>query len=97
MNEELKPCPFCGGKAEITVIAKRYKSIIDCTTPQCGLTRHSYNNGDTDENAARRLAAAWNRRHLYPCDVCKYNPPSSGDGKPCLMCPACASEGGDDD
>ena len=23
-----------------------------------------------------------------PCDVCKYNPPSSGDGKPCTMCPA---------
>ena len=36
-------------------------------------------------------------KHLSPCDVCKYNPPSSGDGKPCLMCPACASEGGDDD
>ena len=23
-----------------------------------------------------------------PCDVCRYNPPSSGDGKPCTMCPA---------
>ena len=23
-----------------------------------------------------------------PCDVCLYNPPSSGDGKPCTMCPA---------
>lgn len=26
-----------------------------------------------------------------PCDLCKYNPPSSGDGKPCSMCPACAN------
>lgn len=25
-----------------------------------------------------------------PCDLCRYNPPSSGDGKPCSMCPACA-------
>lgn len=25
---------------------------------------------------------------LTPCDVCAYNPPSSGDGKPCTMCPA---------
>jgi len=23
-----------------------------------------------------------------PCDLCKYNPPSSTDGKPCTMCPA---------
>ena len=23
-----------------------------------------------------------------PCDFCKYNPPSSTDGKPCCMCPA---------
>ena len=27
-----------------------------------------------------------------PCDLCRYNPPSSGDGKPCSMCPACAKE-----
>lgn len=25
---------------------------------------------------------------LYPCDVCRFNPPSSGDGKPCTVCPA---------
>nr|DAI25548.1 MAG TPA: hypothetical protein [Caudoviricetes sp.] len=23
-----------------------------------------------------------------PCDLCLYNPPSSGNGKPCTMCPA---------
>ena len=23
-----------------------------------------------------------------PCDLCVYNPPGSGDGKPCTMCPA---------
>ena len=25
---------------------------------------------------------------LTPCDACRYAPPSSGDGKPCDMCPA---------
>lgn len=25
-----------------------------------------------------------------PCDLCVYNPPSSCDGKPCTICPACA-------
>ena len=27
---------------------------------------------------------------LSPCDLCIYNPPSSMDGKPCSICPACA-------
>lgn len=27
-------------------------------------------------------------KHLSPCDVCRYNPPSSTDGKPCSVCPA---------
>ena len=25
---------------------------------------------------------------ISPCDLCRYNPPSSCDGKPCTMCPA---------
>lgn len=28
-----------------------------------------------------------------PCDLCAYDPPSSGDGKPCSMCPASAKGG----
>lgn len=28
-----------------------------------------------------------------PCDLCRYNPPSSTDGKPCTMCPAAGREG----
>ena len=24
MNEELRPCPFCGGKAEIVAVEKKY-------------------------------------------------------------------------
>lgn len=23
-----------------------------------------------------------------PCDLCRFSPPGSGDGKPCTMCPA---------
>lgn len=58
----LKPCPFCGGEAKIDIVEKGVKSIIYCTTPECGFMRHSFNNGDTDENAALRLTTAWNRR-----------------------------------
>ena len=62
MNDLLKPCPFCGGDARIVVLKKGFKSIIVCTTPECGFRRHSYNNGATDETVAMKLTAAWNRR-----------------------------------
>lgn len=59
---ELKPCPFCGGEAEIIVLERGFHSIIECRTHYCGFLRHSFNNGETDENVALRLATAWNRR-----------------------------------
>jgi len=35
----------------------------------------------------RELAQA-DREGISPCAFCRFNPPSSGDGKPCCMCPA---------
>jgi len=35
--------------------------------------------------AAKKCAAS-------PCDLCRYNPPSSMGGKPCGLCPACGKE-----
>ena len=61
-HNELKPCPFCGGNARIFVLKAGEKSVITCTTTYCGFMRYSFNNGDTDENAALRLTTAWNRR-----------------------------------
>lgn len=61
-NRELKPCPFCGGKAEIIVLEKSDASLIKCTTAYCGFMRYSFNNGETDEEVALRLTHAWNRR-----------------------------------
>lgn len=29
-----------------------------------------------------------NSQRLSPCDLCRHNPPSSMDGKPCSLCPA---------
>lgn len=35
---------------------------------------------------------------LTPCDVCRFSPPSSGDGKPCCLCPAdCRPPEGEED
>lgn len=43
-----------------------------------------------DEFYAKAILDAGHRKQsdLTPCDVCQYNPPSSGDGKPCSVCPA---------
>lgn len=49
-------------------------------------------------------APKWYAKHFYeagyrkqseltPCDVCKFNPPTSGDNKPCFICPAQAKGG----
>ena len=32
-----------------------------------------------------------------PCTFCAYNPPSSGDGKPCTVCPAVAKKDNEED
>ncbi len=38
----------------------------------------------------RELAQA-DKECISPCTFCRFNPPSSGDGKPCCMCPAVAA------
>ena len=40
-----------------------------------------------DLNRLRELAQA-DKEGISPCTFCRFNPPSSGDGKPCCMCPA---------
>ena len=34
------------------------------------------------------LSALVKARNEGPCGLCRYNPPSSCDGKPCTICPA---------
>lgn len=41
---------------------------------------------DAFERAADELSRK--QFELTPCDCCRFNPPSSGDGKPCSVCPA---------
>lgn len=43
-----------------------------------------------DLDRLRKLVEA-NREGISPCTFCRFNPPSSGDGKPCCMCPAVAA------
>lgn len=73
---ELKPCPFCGGPAEMRTIPG-VRSVLRCANSQCYLyfnPWYSFNCGDTDEHARLRLSTWWNMRTTQKresdCDSC---------------------------
>lgn len=75
-------------------IVKGITDKIECNTADIddwaefwGFTREEYE--EFLDMAVKAL------EQTSPCDLCQYNPPSSGDGKPCIMCPACS--GGDEE
>ena len=63
MKTELKPCPFCGGKAVIRNNAFRVlvHARVDIWCKRCGVRTMEYKGIDWDDT--HRLAIeAWNRR-----------------------------------
>lgn len=64
----LKPCPFCGGEADILINCGRYSyfAVVQCS--MCSSSGKAYSAGaDRDDegrirSAAIRSAKAWNRR-----------------------------------
>ena len=50
---ELKPCPFCGGEAEIRVGYNH--SYVRCSTPECYVRTRRY-------KTAEEAVGLWNRR-----------------------------------
>ena len=58
---ELKPCPFCGGKAELKhrLIFGIEHSMIQCQSCGCGSAEVQANVGFCADD---RAAEAWNRR-----------------------------------
>lgn len=85
---------------EFTIAAlreQREESIPPCYQPDGGDGECAYQIYGTDDDEpiehckACPLCYLDKMRHnepKTPCDLCLYNPPSSGDGKPCTMCPA---------
>ena len=62
MREELKPCPFCGGKAELEVL-KYFRGdmyAIYCTADLSPEKRHGH--FITDYETEAEAIADWNRR-----------------------------------
>lgn len=91
-NDEKKiaNCPFCRATAQLYIRNNQY--TVRCNNHNCiayDIEPHFI--------SADSAIDAWNASeretvHLSPCDVCAYNPPSSGDGKPCSICPAIRKE-----
>ena len=57
MDKELKPCPFCGGKAKLVedVLADGLY-VVDCLTPMC----YSHESGNSIDEAMKN----WNTRPI---------------------------------
>lgn len=71
MSEELKPCPYCGGKAELvpcrylptTVAGEFYKAVlVQCL--MCPAEMASMPMDEDGSKVAERLTAKWNTRHV---------------------------------
>ncbi len=63
-DQELRPCPFCGGKARMETYPGM-ATRLRCSRAECYLHVNpwtSWHNGDTEEHAVQRLAAWWNGR-----------------------------------
>ena len=61
------------------------KLIIDIEKDYYEILKHGVEHGD-DYRPIKIIANG--TPHPCPCDLCRYNPPSSADGKPCSMCVA---------
>ena len=59
MEIKLKPCPFCGGEAEIKVLKDEYNISVSCKNGAC----HAFVNPEDIGFARKEIAiGAWNRR-----------------------------------
>jgi Lar family restriction alleviation protein len=86
---ELKPCPFCGSES-VAYIEEEHRvfgliGAVHCRRCSARGAFTLLSKGKSETEAIE----AWDRRTANtPCDLCRFNPPSSGDGKPCTMCVA---------
>lgn len=72
MTDELKPCPFCGGKAITNHVRDGRRAV--CT--DCGAAAGSQFHGPlTMPSAEDRAIAAWNSRAAQPAVALSYRDP----------------------
>jgi len=60
---ELKPCPFCGGKAAVKQFANpKNFYLIECSTCKCRTDGYQSKIDNKDEENIQINADVWNRR-----------------------------------
>lgn len=79
MSDELKPCPFCGGEAEVTNVLNAGKVLVGCNNDDCTA------NPAIVGTALEPVIVRWNRRAEVPAgwrpipkEVDTSNPPFDG-------------------
>ena len=58
--QEIKPCPFCGGRADIRYSINR--ALIECTNRKCKIQPSTWLHVDTD--SVDKLVKIWNTRRF---------------------------------
>lgn len=58
--QEIKPCPFCGGRADIRYSINR--ALIECTNRKCKIQPSTWLHVETD--SVDKLVKIWNTRKL---------------------------------
>lgn len=56
--QEIKPCPFCGGRADIRYSINR--ALIECTNRKCKIQPSTWLHVETD--SVDKLVKIWNTR-----------------------------------
>ena len=90
MAEMLKPCPFCGGEADVHYFAHDdSECTVMCSNPNCraSVSARSCGSMTTAYNRARKL---WNRRVERMCRVGCY-PPGHEDNLHYEVCSECGT------
>lgn len=76
----VKCSKYCEKEETMCIECERSDEIVDRLGAIEDILGDNY-----DLDRLRKLAQ---REGISPCTFCRFNPPSSGDGKPCCMCPA---------
>lgn len=64
-KQELKPCPHCGGDAEIKLIDGKYGWLVTIACNVCGSQTKTYKSDSSDPErctGTRKAISAWNLR-----------------------------------
>lgn len=62
-DQKLKPCPFCGGKAEVSVNAQTLSTKVCCKHCEVVMKRSFKGSKEIKELLINLIANEWNRRY----------------------------------